>query len=118
LTVIIKEFLTNHPVPLVACIAIAGPVKNNNCHVTNLNWNLNGDEMAHALNIAAFVLINDFVAIGYGLLALKPDDRIQLNEAQPAPGAPIACLGAGTGLGEVYLTNHGSNYEVCHFFFF
>ncbi len=27
-------------------------------------------------------------------------------------GAPIACLGAGTGLGEVYLTNNGKNYDV------
>jgi len=30
----------------------------------------------------------------------------------PIAGAPKACLGAGTGLGEVYLTHNGSNYDV------
>jgi hypothetical protein len=40
LTVIVKEFLTAHHktggAPLAACMAVAGPVKNNCCHVTNL----------------------------------------------------------------------------------
>ena len=37
LSVICKEFLTTHKVtPLVACLAVAGPVKNNSCVITNL----------------------------------------------------------------------------------
>jgi glucokinase len=50
------------------------------------------------------LLINDFEAQGYGLLTLGPDERTQLNDAQPRLGAPMACVGAGTGLGECYLT--------------
>ena len=85
-------------------------------HVTNLNWSLNGAELSALLGIKRFLLINDFAAIGYGLLALRDDDKILLNkDAVPVQGAPIACLGAGTGLGEVYLTNGGgaaAKYEV------
>ncbi len=74
-------------VPLAACMAVAGPVKNNNCHVTNLNWSLHGDELSAVLGIKKFVLINDFAAIGFGLLALRDEDRILLNkDAKPAPG--------------------------------
>ena len=39
LSVIIKEFLAElklPELPLAACMAVAGPVKNNHCHVTNL----------------------------------------------------------------------------------
>ena len=116
LSIIIKQFLEETSLsapPLAACIAVAGPVKNNTCHVTNLNWSLNGDELAAALGIKRFLLINDFAAIGFGLLALRDEDKILLNkDAKPVPAAPIACLGAGTGLGEVYLTHNGQNYDV------
>lgn len=56
--------------------------------------------------------LNDFVAIGYGLLALRPGDYLTINDVAGQPGAPIACLGAGTGLGEVYLTHNGDEYDV------
>ena len=116
LSIIIKQFLEETALsapPLAACIAVAGPVKNNTCHVTNLNWSLSGDELAAALGIKRFLLINDFAAIGFGLLALRDEDKILLNkDAKPVPAAPIACLGAGTGLGEVYLTHNGKNYDV------
>jgi glucokinase len=42
---------------------------------------------------------------GLGLTALKPDEVVALHEAVGAePRAPIACIGPGTGLGEVFLT--------------
>jgi len=49
-------------------------------------------------------LINDFAAMGYGLLTLKPHEYIVLNDKEKEEGAPIATIGAGTGLGECYLT--------------
>uniref|UniRef100_M4B382 Glucokinase n=1 Tax=Hyaloperonospora arabidopsidis (strain Emoy2) TaxID=559515 RepID=M4B382_HYAAE len=42
--------------------------------------------------------------MGYGLLTLKPHEYIVLNEAKKEEGMPIATIGAGTGLGECYLT--------------
>lgn len=42
--------------------------------------------------------------MGYGLLTLKPHEYIILNDVEREEGAPIATIGAGTGLGQCYLT--------------
>jgi len=102
--------------PDYAVLAVAGPVEHNTCAMTNLvqkygsKWHLNGDELSTQLGFPV-VLINDFVAAGYGVLALEPNGSsaesekvIALQEQPCRLGAPIACIGAGTGLGEVYLT--------------
>jgi len=116
LNIIIQTFIVESQGkinPSIACIAVAGPVTENRiAHITNLNWNLDASQMAQALHLDEVFLLNDFAAIGYGLLGLKPDDFVKLNDALPVPNAPIACLGAGTGLGEVYLTHNGHEYDV------
>lgn len=115
LTGIIGAFLNENPGPLPeACVlAVAGPVHNNQSHVTNLNWFLDGEQMSQLLHIPHVILLNDFVAVGYGLLALTPSDVVPLNTSVvPVPKAPIACVGAGTGLGETYLTYNGKEYDV------
>jgi glucokinase len=66
---------------------------------------LNGEELSQILGIKRFLLINDFAAIGYGLLALRDEDRILLNkDAKSLAGAPVRkpgwaldpwCLSAG-----------------------
>eukprot|EP00744_Colponema_vietnamica_P006309 GILI01009173.1.p2 GENE.GILI01009173.1~~GILI01009173.1.p2 ORF type:complete len:343 (+),score=82.52 GILI01009173.1:90-1118(+) len=99
--------------PVVACIGIAGPVERNSCQVTNVPWPLiQGDELAKALNLKAVTLLNDFAANGYGLLALKSEDFVILNNVPRVEGAPKGIIGAGTGLGEAYLTCHKGAYEV------
>ena len=114
LTFIIESFLkeaaTSHPEiademhPVACCLAVAGPVRANRATITNVSWTLDGAEMSKALRIADVLIINDFVGVGYGLLALTRDDVIPINDVPLANEAPKACLGAGTGLGEVYLT--------------
>lgn len=54
--------------------------------------------------LGATRLLNDLVAVGLGLSALGPADRIVLHDAPRQARAPIACLAAGTGLGAVFLT--------------
>eukprot|EP01098_Paradermamoeba_levis_P009395 TRINITY_DN3901_c0_g1_i2.p1 TRINITY_DN3901_c0_g1~~TRINITY_DN3901_c0_g1_i2.p1 ORF type:complete len:461 (-),score=121.48 TRINITY_DN3901_c0_g1_i2:156-1451(-) len=98
--------------PLVACFALAGPVVNGVCHFTNVNWRIDQKEMEESLHLEKVSLMNDFVGLGYGLLDLKAEDKVVLNDAPVVPGAPIACLGAGTGLGEVFLTHNGSDYTA------
>jgi glucokinase len=95
-----------------ACFGIAGPVVDNTSQLTNLSWNLDGDRLAHDLHIPQIELINDFAAIGYGILGLRPEDLHVLQEAEPQPTAPIAILGAGTGLGEGFLVPQGDRYHV------
>ncbi len=57
------------------CFGIAGPVVNNTSELTNLNWpKLTGDRLQKELSLESVHLINDFAAIGYGILGLKKDD--------------------------------------------
>lgn len=92
------------PTPVVACLAVAGVVTQNQCRFTNLDWVVDGDNLASDLGIQRVEVINDFVAQGYGVLTLADKELICLHKARPRHGAPIACIGAGTGLGECFLT--------------
>ncbi len=86
-----------------ACFGIAGPVVNNSSELTNLSWSLSGDRLQQELSLDRVSLINDFAAIGYGILGLKKEDLYTLQDIEPKPQTPIAVLGAGTGLGEGFL---------------
>ena len=99
---------------VAACLGVAGPVVNNTCQLTNLPWPLlQGSDLAQALNIPQVALINDFTAIGYGILGLKPTDLFPLQAGVHRPESPIALLGAGTGMGQGFLIpQSGGNYQV------
>lgn len=56
-------------------------------------------------------LVNDFIGVGLGLTVLDPGDIEVIHEAPRVAHAPIACVGAGTGLGEVYLTWNDSTQQ-------
>ncbi|MDJ0598711.1 MAG: glucokinase [Crocosphaera sp.] len=95
------------------CFGIAGPVVNNTSELTNLSWSLNGDRLEKELSLERVSLINDFAAIGYGILGLKKDDVHTLQNIAAKPNTPIGVLGAGTGLGECFLTPlESGNYGV------
>ncbi|MGJ3248709.1 MAG: glucokinase [Elainellaceae cyanobacterium] len=99
--------------PKNACFAIAGPVVKNTSSLTNLSWRLDGDRLKDQLNLTNVALINDFAAVGYGVLGLRDDDLRVLQKATSRPDAPIAVIGAGTGLGEGFLIPNGrSGYNV------
>ncbi|MGF1577397.1 MAG: glucokinase [Cyanophyceae cyanobacterium] len=100
------------PQPHRACFAIAGPVVKETAQVTNLPWQLNSRELAQALDLKQAHLINDFSAVGYGLLHLDPQDLHTLHPGSRDPHSPIAVIGAGTGLGQGYLTWNGDRYQV------
>ena len=53
-----------------ACIAVAGPVKDDRVTFTNLGWVICGRTIESEFGIPTVKLINDFVAVGYGLLTL------------------------------------------------
>ncbi len=104
-------------IPTTGCFSCAGPVQpNNTVKMTNIQrWpEIDGDALAEQYKISGGVkLINDFVAAGYGLLTLEPEDYIVLQEGDAQPNAPMACIGAGTGLGECYLTYDGQGVPTC-----
>ena len=103
----VREFLqqggaaTGQPTaPTVACFAIAGPVVANRSNLTNLAWFLEGDRLQAELHLTQVSLINDFEAVSYGVFGLAPEDLYPLQGGEPQPHAPVAVIGAGTGLGQ------------------
>jgi glucokinase len=116
---IVRQFLAaaakelgEQNIPDTACFGIAGPVVNNTSELTNLSWFLKGERLERDLAISQVTLINDFAAIGYGILGLSDQDLHTLQVGKRAAQSPIAVIGAGTGLGEGFLIPHGGNYQV------
>lgn len=95
-----------------ACFGIAGPVVNNTCKLTNLGWMLEADRLVQQLSIAKITLINDFAAVGYGVLGLDESDLLTLQAGKHNSTAPIAVIGAGTGLGQGFLVHAAGQYQV------
>lgn len=95
-----------------ACFGIAGPVENQRSELTNLHWHLSADRLGRELQIPQVELINDFVAIGYGISQLPPSDLYTLQTGKIQINAPKAVIGAGTGLGQGFLIHNGIDYQV------
>ena len=100
------------PNPEKACFSIAGPVVRNSSSLTNLSWLLDGERLKRDLGMSQVQLINDFVAVGHGIPGLSDADRFSLQTGEAQPEAPIAIIGAGTGLGEGFLIRQGEDYLV------
>ncbi|MEM9948911.1 MAG: glucokinase, partial [Cyanobacteria bacterium P01_D01_bin.36] len=98
--------------PKIACFGIAGPVTDGRSELTNLKWSLDVKEIEKALGIETVSLINDFAANGYGVLGLADSDLHTLQAAPISSSAPIAVIGAGTGLGEAFLIPQAGCYQV------
>jgi glucokinase len=114
LNLMIQDFLAEvggEP-PKCACLAIAGPVVDQVSQLSNLSWHLDAHQMQQDLNIPIIQLINDFAAVGYGVLALEPQDILVLQQQPSLPQQPIAIIGAGTGLGEALLVWQSPQYQV------
>jgi len=85
-----------------ACFGIAGPVVNDAAVLTNLSWTLSSERLRKSLDIPRVKLINDFAAIGYGIAGLQDGQLATLQAGIPDSAAPVAIIGAGTGLGECF----------------
>ncbi|NMF81841.1 glucokinase [Nodosilinea sp. P-1105] len=98
--------------PQRACFAIAGPVVDNCSSLTNLAWSLEGDRLQAELELQSVELINDFEAVGYGVFGLEAEDLHTLQSGDLHPQAPVAILGAGTGLGQGFALPQGQRQVV------
>jgi glucokinase len=57
-------------------------------------------------------LVNDFSALGAGIPYLSTEELLTLQTGVPMQDGPLALIGAGTGLGEAFLTWNGQYYTV------
>ncbi len=87
--------------PSAGCLAVAGPVRQGQVKLTNLPWALAEDSLRQACGLERLELVNDFAVLIYGLPHLTSDQQAPLREPAGGgdPQAPVAILGAGTGLG-------------------
>lgn len=110
----LQESKSGH-VPTTACLAVAGPVSNNHATLTNRShWEIDGKALGDALGLKRCRVVNDFVAMGYGLLTLDEEKEcVVLQHAEKDPNAPVACIGAGTGLGQCFITPNGHGGYEC-----
>jgi len=81
-----------------AIFAVAGPIENERCVLTNCSWTIDARELREAFGLEASI-VNDFEAVAVSLPSLVASDVVKIGGGEPKPQAPMAVLGPGTGLG-------------------
>lgn len=90
-------------VPEKACVAVAGVVEGEKITMTNAKWVVEAPKLKKATGIKNLLLINDFVAVAYGINILPKTDLLPLNRAEEQLWKTKVLIGAGTGLGKASL---------------
>lgn len=101
--------------PAHACFAIAGPVRHGRGVLSNLSWVVDRRALACAIGIPRTRVVNDLVAAGWGVSRLAPSDLATLQNGRSLGeiNGTRALVGAGTGLGQAYVTWESDRY-VAH----
>ena len=111
----LAEFKGTEKYPKIACVGIAGPNKGGVVKITNANWpEFRISDVEQALQLEHLLILNDFVANGYGVLCMPESFNLVINPGKPVVGGPKVLLGTGTGLGECIVTKAPTeaNYTV------
>ena len=107
----LQDFLREAPPgsPPVAfcCLSVCGPVVDGVavCFGPSMGvdgWRLDERQLSGAIGGIPVRMLNDFVAVGHALPHVPPECVVALHEGERRAEAPIACIGPGTGLGNVY----------------
>lgn len=101
---IAREFLQRQGTQVSrACFGVAGAVRNERCHATNLPWIIDAAALSRSLEIQSVYLLNDLEANAYGLKVLGPNELLLIQKGDPLQRGNQALISAGTGLGEAGL---------------
>lgn len=96
-----------------AGIAVTGVVKGNSIASSRLlDWIGNAKSLTELLGLREVHLTNDLLALSYGLLALGPEDRIQIQEGTPHSDDPVLVISVGSGLGQSVFVGTGNRRMV------
>lgn len=108
---ILKDFLQQSGCqPFAMCLAVAGPVVDQQVHLTNLPWVMRADALAQEFAIPAVKIVNDFEGMAASIEILPPEDLVMLQAGSPSINAMRVVLGAGTGMGVAWLIKQGQHY--------
>ncbi len=110
---IVQEFIEQSRAKIErATFAVAGPVVAGKAQITNLPWRMEETQLRKTLGLESVKLINDLVAVGYGVPELQLEELYTLQEGKPLAGGAIGVVAPGTGLGETFLTWDGVRYRA------
>lgn len=108
---LLKDFIAEAGLaPTRVVLGVPGPTRPTPIEPVNLPWHIDPAPLAAALGVDQVHLLNDLQATAYGLLTLKSEDLLTLNEGRADPEGNIAVIAAGTGLGEGGLCWTGGRY--------
>ncbi len=88
-----------------AAIAVAGPILDGRCRLTNWGWEIDSEILARSFGLRSVALVNDFAAIARALPRLEPTALRQVGGGSAVEDAPAAVLGPGTGMGLAFVVN-------------
>ena len=87
------------PMPQKAAIAVASAITGDQVTMTNHPWSFSIAALKARFGFDRLEVINDFTAQALALPFLGPEDRMTVGGGATVPGAPLAVLGPGSGLG-------------------
>ncbi len=115
-TDVIKNYINLHQTEIQhthqCCIAVAGPVKNGQAQLTNINWHLDARALSDELPFERIEIINDFHSLGFSIPLLKNDCVLNLQKGKLDNNCMKAILGAGTGLGVALIKQSNPGIQV------
>ncbi|CAB1076654.1 hypothetical protein JY97_06580 [Alkalispirochaeta odontotermitis] len=92
----------------IAVLAVAGPIIDGAySNPPNIPWDIDLTGDFRKFNLLPCILINDFVAQAYACRSPIAQSAMQIKAGQIDSGAPLAVVGAGTGLGMAALAPDG-----------
>lgn len=96
-----RHYLSNVGASAVseAAVDVATAVTGDVVKLTNSPWVFSIEQTRRALGLTRLLVINDFTALALSLPLLRPDELRRVGGASGVEGAPLALIGAGTGLG-------------------
>lgn len=90
------------PMPQRASMAVACPVQSDRVQMTNNDWSFSIQTLKSQLGLKQLEVVNDFTALALALPSISAEHLLQVGGEPRRPferKAPMALLGAGTGLG-------------------
>jgi len=93
--------------PRDVAFGIATAVTGDSVRMTNHHWSFSIAELQARLGARRLRVLNDFEALAHAVPALGPADLCATGGGAPVPGAGLAVIGPGTGLGVSGLVSDG-----------
>ncbi|MGB8339687.1 MAG: glucokinase [Burkholderiales bacterium] len=96
--------------PAAAAIAIASTITGDQVKMTNQAWKFSIEQTRKQLKLDQLIVLNDFTALAMALPYLPASQLRQIGGGSKVADAPLALIGAGTGLGVSGLIPCGSKW--------